>query len=194
MTSAIGQHRTQFSKEEYFLLEERSLERHEFFSGEIFATAGGSFNHSIISTNITTQLTNRLGGSGCVIFNNDVKIFIPANSLFTYPDASVVCEPIEPYGDRSDIYINPMLIVEVPSPSTMAYDRGDKFGLYSQLASFREYALVWQDEVLVETCVKQRSGQWAISRLTAEETLPIESLDLELPIDELYQGVSWFQQ
>ena len=60
MTSAIGQHRTQFSEEEYFLLEERSLERHKFFSGEIFAMPGGSFNHSIISTNITTQLTNRL--------------------------------------------------------------------------------------------------------------------------------------
>ncbi len=126
--TAIRQHRTQFSEEEYLYLENRSETRNEFFNGEIFAMAGGSFNHSTISNNVITQLTVRARGSGCRTFNNDVKIRIPSNGLFTYPDASVVCGELESYQNRSDIYINPTLIVKVLSPSTMAYDRGENSG------------------------------------------------------------------
>ncbi len=193
--TAIRQHRTQFSEEEYLYLEERSETRNEFFNGAIFATAGGSFNHSTIGGNVLTTLTTRLRGSSYRPFNNDLRIYVLQNGLYTYPDASVICGKPELLPGREDTVTNPTLIVEVLSPSTMDYDLGAKFELYSNLSSLREYVLVWQDETRVHTYVRQTMGQWLLSKFIGEAAVVLlPSLDLEIPISELYENVDWFEQ
>ena len=195
MASAVRQHRTQFSEEEYLYLEERSETRNEFFQGEIFAMAGGSIDHSTISSNALTSLANCLRGSTCRSYNNDLRIYMLQNGLYTYADAFVICGTPELLNERTDTVLNPTLIVEVLSPSAAAYDRGKKFDLYQAIPTFQEYVLIWQDEVRVQTHVRQRMSQWLSSEFTdSTSVVPLTSLDLKLPIDELYEGVGWFKQ
>jgi Uma2 family endonuclease len=131
--------------EEYLALERESEVRYEYWNGEVFAMSGGTLHHDRIMGNIFELLRTQLRRTGCDVFTNNMQIKVPAAPPYRYADGSVVCGPVEVERFNSnDLLLNPRLIWEVLSPSTEAYDRGDKFSYYKSIPSFREYLLIAQ--------------------------------------------------
>ena len=145
-------------------MEESATEKSEYYRGEIFAMAGAKADHNIITSNIMMSLGPRLRGSSCRIFTSNLRVHVEANTLFTYPDLSIVCGKPVFYNDDEMNLTNPVVIVEVLSPSTKNYDRGDKFRLYQGLPSLQEYILVDSQAVLVEHFRKDEKGDWPLRK------------------------------
>ncbi|MBX3438715.1 MAG: Uma2 family endonuclease [Planctomycetaceae bacterium] len=179
-----------YTVNEYLALERASDVKHEFFDGEIFAMAGGSRAHNLISLNIASELRNALEDSPCEVYPRDMRVKLPTG-LYTYPDVSVVCSEARFEGEGQDVLLNPLLIVEVLSPSTEAYDRGTKFEHYGQLPSLREYVLVSQDRVNVEHFVRaDAQSPWVLTRSTVSETKAFfSSIERTLALAGIYAKV-----
>lgn len=176
------------SIEEYLRMEEAATRKHEYYKGEIFAMAGASLGHNIITSNIMMSLPPKLRGSSCRIFASDLRVHVEANSLFTYPDFSIVCGNPVFYNDDEMNLANPVVIIEVLSPSTKKYDRGDKFRLYQELPSLQEYILVDSQSVLVEYYRKDAKGGWPLKKcdkLTDE--ISIAAIGAGLLLDDIYK-------
>ena len=181
-----------FTPEEYLELEQTSTRKSEYFSGEIFMMAGGSPNHNRISLNVSARLSLGLEGKRCETFNSDQRLYITKNGLFTYPDAMVVCGQIEFDQRDRDAITNPVVVVEVLSPSTQDYDRGGKFELYRDIGSFREYVLVHQDKVHIEHYHKDNADRWVLTEIKdIEATLKFYAIDFELSVGRIYERVDW---
>lgn len=185
-TSAVKR----YTVEEYLALERASETKHEYFDGEIFDMAGASRAHNRIAANLVQQLSNALDDSPCEVYPSDMRVKLPTG-LYTYPDVSIVCSEPQFEGDRQDVLLNPMVIVEVLSPSTEAYDRGRKFRNYQTIESLREYVLVSQDRMQVEHFARRPgSDQWLLTTVddpTGTITLP--AIDCALSMAEIYAKV-----
>ena len=121
-----------------------------------------------------------------------MRIYIESNSLFTYPDLTIFCEPIKLYNNRTDTAINPVVIIEVLSKSTQDYDRGSKFKLYRGVPSLREYILISSTEVLIEKYIKQTDHKWQFTAYNkGEESFAIEAIRLAIEVNSLYRGVTF---
>lgn len=177
-----------FTFDEYVLLEERSTVRHEFLDGQVWAMAGGTPDHSGICVNVQSLLSERLRGRRCRVFNTDLRIRVGATGLGTYPDASVICGQLEldPEDAKQHTALNPTLLVEVLRPSTEAYDRGEKLAHYKQVPSVREVMLVAHDERRVDLWRRTERG-WTQLTFPEGTAVVLESLDCELPVDEIYR-------
>ena len=192
MTMKISQ--AYFTPEEYITLERKAIPdadtvRSEYINGEIIAMSGASFAHNLITYNISGEFRIRLRGSGCLAFANEMRVSIPSVNSYFYPDVSVVCEEPRFQDDVFDTLLNPIVIVEVLSPSTEAYDRGDKFAHYRQLTSLQEYILVSQDKVRVDHYVRH-AAQWILTDFQElEQQFPLTSIQCELPLQEIYESV-----
>ena len=192
---AVPQKKPRVSIEEYLSLEHAALEKSEYFEGEIFAMAGAKIAHCLISTNILGELRGRLKGKKCSPYGSDLRIEVSPTGLFTYPDVSVICGPIENSVHDSDTAINPTLIVEILSDSTEAYDRGGKFAHYRTIPSFREYILISQTEPLVEVFFRRDDGIWELAPVKGlDATARLQSLQIELPLAEIYYEVQFPEQ
>ena len=121
--------------EEYLEFEDASDEKDEYYQGEIFTMAGGTIDHNRVIRNTITSIDQYLKNKTCQLYPSDLKVYIEANSLYTYPDVSIICDAPEFYLDRNDTILNPSVIIEVLSPGTKDYDRGGKFVLYRQIPS-----------------------------------------------------------
>ena len=197
---------THLTPEEYIAFERKFLPdseiiRHEYVNGELVAMSGASREHNLITNNISGELRNLLKGSRCETYANDMRVSSPLTSSYFYPDVVVVCEKPRFEDDVFDILLNPIILVEVLSPSTEAYDRGEKFGHYRHLASLQEYVLVSQNKMLVEH-YRSREKQGSTAAVTGkdwiftdfqdiEENLPLTSIQCELPLREIYERVSF---
>jgi Uma2 family endonuclease len=177
---------------EYLNLE-RSLEsRNEFFDGEMFAISGGTPLHSQIATNLAAEFRKHFKGKPCVPYNSDLRLKVEATGLFTYPDLSVVCGPLQFAPGTDDTVVNPRLILEVLSDSTEAYDRGKKFENYRQMPSLREYLLVSQKEPRIEQFIRQPNEQWLLREAAGfAATLALPSLEISISLDEVFAGVQF---
>src|SRR5205823_1714677 len=144
----------------YYRIENDSTEKHEFRDGEILAMSGGSPQHALIAMNVGAELRNRLKDKSCRPYGSDLRVRISGRDQTVYPDISVICGRIEYDADdqAGHTVLNPRLIVEVLSPSTEAYDRGDKFAAYREVPSLAEYVLV-----SCETFYRQADGGWTLS-------------------------------
>ena len=181
--------KNKFTEEEYLQLEEQSLGKHEFYKGEIFAMSGARVVHNIIAGNIFSELKQKLRGKSCQPFNSDQRIYIVANTLYTYPDISVVCGDIETKEDDELNLLNPSVIVEVLSMGTRSYDRGDKFKLYREIPSLKDYIFVDSASVMIEVVRINTSGHWELEEYTeAGNTLLVKTLQLEIPVLDIYTG------
>ncbi len=180
-----------YSIAEYLASEEKSLEKHEYYQGEIFAMAGASIEHNEIVSNTHIAIGSFLSKTGkCKIYPSDLKIHIEANSLFTYPDLSIICSKIETLENHKDIVTNPSVIVEVLSPSTQDYDRGGKFKLYRDIPSLKEYILISSTEMLVEKYDKQIDGSWTLHEYKKENDIfIIPSIEMEIDVKTVYHSV-----
>src|SRR3954451_12138196 len=151
-----------YTIEEYLRRERAALEKHEYRDGEIVLMAGGAADHSLIVANTIRELGNLLKSKPCRVYDSNLRIRIPRTVLYTYPDVSVICGQREPDPNDSsgETMTNPRVIVEVLSPSTEGYDRGEKFSRYLQLESLREYVLVVQTAPRIETFFRHDNGEW----------------------------------
>jgi Uma2 family endonuclease len=187
MTAAVKQS----TLADYLEFERASELKHEFFAGQIVAMAGASFSHNIIAHNVGRALGNALDLSPCRVCPSDIRIRT-RSTLYTYPDVTVVCAQPQFEGDRQDILLNPVLIVEVLSDSTEAYDRGAKFEHYRSILSLQTYVLVAQDRIHVDHFEKQPAGDWLLRSLSAiDSMLVVSSLNISIPIGDFYKKVEF---
>ena len=181
---------TYFTPEEYIALERKAHFKSEYFDGHIIAMSGASFKHSLIVSNISGELHLQFKGRGCSVHTNDMRVRPSLDDSYFYPDVVVVCGEPEFEDDTFDTLLNPIVIVEVLSPSTERRDRGEKFARYKHLTSLKEYLLVSQDKVWVEHH-RRHGTQWVLSHYRAlEEILLLPSIGCELPLRDIYARVT----
>jgi len=181
------------SPQEYLKFERTSDVRHEYFAGEIFAMSGASFRHNLIATNLTRELSGKLGD--CTVVSSDMRVKVEAPRLYTYPDVIVVCDEPRFEDDQLDTLLNPSLIVEILSKSTAEYDRGEKFEKYRKLESLKAYVLVSQYRAHVEQFVRQADGRWLLSEATGlDATIELPTVDCRLPLAEIYAKVTFAEE
>ncbi|BAZ51940.1 hypothetical protein NIES4103_45990 [Nostoc sp. NIES-4103] len=180
-----------YSLDEYRAIEEKAEGRSEYRDGEIVPMPGGTLKHSRISGNIFAFLKFLLRDTQFEPINSDLRLWIPEHRRGVYPDVMIFDGEPQLNGDRLDEVLNPMLIVEVLSPSTADYDRMSKFRMYRSIKSFKEYLLVEQDEPFVERYSKQAQG-WLLSEFNGlESSIFLDSVGIELAMTEIYRGVGF---
>jgi Uma2 family endonuclease len=175
--------------EEYFAWEEQQEVKHEYFDGELFAMSGGVPNHSLIAVNLTILIGNHLDNSGCQVFNSDARIKVENANKFVYPDLNVSCDERDRGAEQFISY--PCLIIEVLSPSTEAYDRGNKFELYRRSSTLREYVLVSVDKIAIDLYRKDDLNRWQAIYYREGDTVELESIDLTFPIERIYRQIEF---
>jgi Uma2 family endonuclease len=196
------------SEEEYLRRERLAEYKSEYYQGEIFpmnrgndmdtdtdiTLAGAREAHSAINANVIAALVVGLRGRKCTVYTSDLRVHIPANSLYTYPDASVVCGKAEMLDGHSDTLLNPMLIVEVLSDSTeeftKEYDRNGKFRLYRSIPGLREYVLVSQKQYHTASFFLNETGQWVYTDAEGlDGSLHLPSLEIAIALSDAYANV-----
>jgi Uma2 family endonuclease len=186
---AAREHLPKLTPEEYFAWEERQEVKHEYFDGEVFAMTGGTQNHGRIAVRLVSLIDNHLDDGNCAAFNSDVRVKIQDSEKYVYPDVSVTCDERD---RQTPQYVShPCLIVEVLSPSTEAYDRGNKFELYRRSPSLREYALVSADAVAIDLHRKNERDRWELIYFRAGDTVELETIGLTFPIEQIYRGIKF---
>ena len=177
--------------EEYLEWEDASDTKHEYYQGEIFAMAGASVEHNIICGNTYGELYSKLKGKKCRPYIGDLRIAVKANSLYTYPDISVICGEIEKTDDKFDTATNPTVIIEVLSESTKDYDRGSKFKLYRDIPQLKDYILIDAiGNVMVEHFSKNDNEIWELREYdNISKQFSIPSIDVALQLSDIYEGV-----
>ncbi len=185
---------------EYLKLERRAGSKHEFLNGELFAMAGASRRHNLITANIVGELRAALRRGPCEVYPSDMRIKVSPTGLYTYPDASVVCEEPSFEDHELDTLLNPKLLVEVLSKSTSAYDLGKKFEHYRALHSVEEVIFADSESIHVMFYRRQIGKPEAFSTWMLSETrdlsarIHIPSLDVTLPLAEIYAKVRFEAQ
>jgi len=181
--------RQRFTFEDYLELETYAEVKHEFLDGHVWAMAGGTRGHAALCGRMTILLGSLLRERPCEVFNSDLRVRVVATGLGTYPDVTVICGRFEadPEDPKGNTATNPLVIVEVLSPSTEQYDRGEKLTHYRRIASLREVVLVAQDARRVEVWSRSESGGWSECVSTGESTAHLPSLGCDLPLAEIYR-------
>ena len=185
-----------YTLEEYLELDKNSEEKYEYFDGEVFAMAGGSLSHNRVAGNLFYGLRSRLEGGSCEVLPADMRIKVPKAFPYRYPDLSIVCgKPIIEELSGQQMLVNPLVLIEILSPTTEAYDQGRKFSAYQSITSFQEYLLVSQDWPHITQYVRQSSGKWLRSEIEGiENVLKLESINCVLPLAEIYRLVEFKPQ
>jgi Uma2 family endonuclease len=187
-----SQRTTLLTPEEYLEIERKAEWKSEYFQGEMFAMAGASFAHVVIVGNLGRELGNRLEAGPCGVYSSELRLRVAPNGLYTYPDLMVICGEPQFADDRRDTVVNPVLIVEVLSESTEAYDRGKKFEQYRSLPSLREYLLVAQDAPRIEQWICQPDDHWLRAEASGRDaSIRLASIDCVLPLAKIYNKIEW---
>jgi Uma2 family endonuclease len=181
-----------FDEDEYFLMEESSIKKHLFINGKITIMSGGTITHNRIATNILTAIYNAIAEKDFVVLNSDTKIRVDKLNSFVYPDAVVIAEKPILYKDRLDIITNPLLVVEVISPSTAHYDTNMKFSYYKLIPSFKEYVMVNQFLPWVQTSIKIDENTWKDADTEGiENSVYLKAIDCYIDLHKIYKGIEF---
>ncbi|MCF2488222.1 Uma2 family endonuclease [Dyadobacter sp. CY347] len=188
----IAQTIKMYSEQEYLELEREAEYKSEYYRGEIFAMAGAGRNHNRIVENLSIEIGGYLKGKSCQSFSRDMRLHIPENGLYTYPDFIVACGRLEFAEQDSETLVNPSIIIEVLSKSTSAYDRGDKFRLYRSIPTLLEYILIDSLSISVEVWRKNDNGAWYLASETEniEDHIPISAINVQLRLRDIYAQTS----
>ncbi|TKK65667.1 Uma2 family endonuclease [Ilyomonas limi] len=182
---ALTYNKKKWTEEEYLEMERTALDKHEYYRGEIFAMAGAGKIHNIISVNLLAILATQLKGKRCRPFGSDARMHIPQNSLYTYPDVAVYCN--NNFDAEEDSFTEPVIIIEILSPSTRQYDRGQKFELYKDIPSLKEYILVDSENIYIEAFRKDENGQWPSEVCNQNnQLLALPFVELSVSLQDIY--------
>jgi Uma2 family endonuclease len=178
-----------YTPAEYLMLERAAQTKSEYLNGQIVAMTGASLAHNYITMNLGGLLWQQLRGRACSAWASDLRVRVSHTGLYTYPDVVAACPPFRFEDAEVDTLLNPVVIAEVLSPTTEAYDRGKKFAQYRQLDSLREYVLVAQDEARVERFVRQ-GDLWVLSEVTGlDAMLTLDAIGCEVRLADIYERV-----
>jgi Uma2 family endonuclease len=179
---------------EYLTWEEQQLYKHEYIDGEVYAMSGGTLPHNAIALNLASAIKSHLRGKGCRVFINDVKVQVSTKGPYFYPDLVVTCDTSDIKSQK--LIRHPALIIEVLSPSTESYDRGEKFRRYRQMSSLKEYVLIDPQKLSVDCYRLNDRQKWELTayfaeELSAEITVEFPCIDFECTIDTIYEDVDF---
>ena len=181
-----GQPIAHMSYSEYLAEEAKGDGRHEFLDGDVFAMAGGTPEHAALAVAVLGEIRNALRGKPCRVYSSDLRVRIEATQLTTYPDGSVVCGQLETSAADPNAITNPVLLVEVLSESTEAYDRGAKAAHYRRIPSLREYVLVAQHEPLIEVYRRNEAGRFELIEARPGERVELASVGATIDVSAVY--------
>lgn len=176
-----------FSGDDYLAWEAQQPGRSEYVAGEVFAMAGGEDRHASASLNLAIALRAELRGGPCRVYMSDVKLRVEAADAYFYPDVFVTCSAAD-LADRL-VKREPLLVAEVLSDSTAAYDRGGKFAAYRQLPSLREVLFIDVSRRVVDLYRRGGDGLWVLHPLQAGDTMVLSSLGLSVPVDRIFDDL-----
>ncbi len=186
----VAQQKTRISEEEYLARERAADTKSEYRDGEIVAMVGGSREHILIGISASALLYRQLEDRPCEVYSNDMRVRIEQGQRYTYPDLIVVCGEPQFGDDYLDNLLNPTVVIEVLSPSTEAYDRGDKFHHYRTIRSLREYLLIAQDAYRIEHFARQGEQHWLLTVADGlEASVYLASIDCTLRLADVYKKV-----
>lgn len=186
---ARGLHRYTYA--DYVALEQSSPTKHEFLGGEIYAMAGGSEEHSALAAEVLRVLGNAVGERPCRVHTSDLRIYVEATGLATFPDGSVICGPLEQHGPSpAATALNPTVLLEVTSASSEEYDTGEKLASYRTIPTLRECVIVSHRERRIGVHLRGPDGAWAERVAVAGGRVEVPSLGCALVVDEIYRASS----
>ena len=197
---SLPQSRVFFSVEEYLEIERQSEERHEYLDGVIYSMAGESPAHGTISTNLVATIHTQLSGTPCRVFSKDTKVLSgptprpgSLEGLFSYPDLVVVCGELKFHDEHHHVILNPTVIIEVSSPFTETFDRGEKWNRYQTwLPTLKDYLMVAQTRPQIEHYERQDNGRWQYTSVTdLEGTVDIASINCALKLADVYDRITF---
>jgi Uma2 family endonuclease len=178
------------SAEEYLAMERVADTKHDYYRGEVFATSGASFEHNEISSNVIGLLKNRLLGKPCRPYGSNLRVHIPENTLYTYPDISIICGGPSFLGGEFDTIVNPSVLIEILSKSTKDYDRGSKFNLYRSIKSLNEYVLIDSTAVSVEIFSRNPDNSWRLVEFkNLADSFTIATIEVTLSLKDVYENI-----
>jgi Uma2 family endonuclease len=182
-----GHHRYTYA--DYVALELESSTKHEFLDGEIYAMAGGSEDHSALAAEVLRALGNAVGDRPCRVHTSDLRLYVEAVGLATFPDGSVVCGGLRQHepSPRATA-LNPMVLLEVTSDSSEDYDTGPKLEYYRTIPTLRDYIIVWHRERRITMHSRSEGAGWTTRVAIAGGRVMVESMKVELVVDEIYRG------
>ncbi|MFM8294326.1 MAG: Uma2 family endonuclease [Microcystaceae cyanobacterium] len=190
MTVTLNQPKV-YTPEEYLSLEINSDIRHEYRKGEMIPMTGGTPAHNQLVSALNALLWFGLRGKPYSVFMTDQRLWIPDRQLYTYPDGMVIKNPVVLQSGRKDTVTNPLLLAEVLSNSTKAYDRDEKFSAYRTLPTFQEYLLIDQSCQHLEQYVKQGDRQWLFREYDQpDDQIRLVSIGLEIRLGDLYEQIN----
>jgi Uma2 family endonuclease len=180
------------SEQDYLEAERKAFEKHEYYKGEIFAMSGALLPHNEIFSNLFVELGSQLKGKICKPFGSDLRIHIPANTLYTYPDISIICGEVELTDDQFDTATNPSVIIEILSKSTRDYDKGSKFTLYRAIETLKEYILVDSTSISVEKFIRHADNSWQLTEYKLlTDVFSISTVDINITLSDIYERVKF---
>lgn len=178
------------SEKEYLSFERDALDKHEYYKGEIFLMPGASFKHNLIESNLRGVLHNFLKGKTCREFGSNLRVHIPENTLYTYPDILMLCDEPDFVDDEFDTITNPSILIEILSPSTANYDRGAKFELYRDIATLKEYMLIDSKTIHIVVYARNIDNTWTLSETKdLNDNVQLPSIDFTLKVADIYEGI-----
>lgn len=178
--------------EEYLAMERLAETKHEYYRGEVFAMSGASTNHNKIFSRVFIELGIHLKGKSCIPYGSDFRVHIPENTLYTYPDISIVCGEIETNDEYKDNLTNPSVIIEILSKSTKDDDRGGKFNLYRSIKSLKEYILIDSTAVSVEIFSRNPDNSWHLVEFkNINDSFTITTIQATLSLNEIYDNIQF---
>jgi Uma2 family endonuclease len=174
---------------DYVAVEQTSSTKHEFYDGEIYAMAGGTEEHSALAAEVLYQLRNAIGDRPCRVHTSDLRIYVESVGLATFPDCSVICGPLEQHDPSpSSTALNPLVLVEVTSDSSEAYDTGFKLEAYRRIPSLRDYIVVSHRERRITVHHRESSGAWISTVAIRGGAVEVGSLGARLVVDDVYRA------
>jgi Uma2 family endonuclease len=186
-----GRRRHRYTYAQYVALERDSPTKHEFFDGEIYAMAGGSEDYSALAVNVLAALVGAVGDRPCRVHTSDLRIYVDAVGLATFPDGSVICGPLQQHAPSPvATALNPLVLLEVTSDSSEEYDTGDKLEAYRTIPTLREVILVSHRERRITIHRRDATGAWTMRVAIAGGRVAVESLGAELIVDAIYRNSS----
>ena len=173
-------------------MENTEVVKHEYYQGEIFAMSGAKVQHNTIAGNLFVALANKLKGKKSKPFNSDQRIHIPSNTLFTYPDISIICGEVMTLNNDDYNVLNPTVIIEVLSKSTKNYDRGEKFKLYRDIGTLKEYILVDSISIHMEVFRLNEKDHWELEEYKSlDDNIVINAISETIALSEIYEGLNF---